>query len=292
MSLVTRSLPSLHGGVSQQSPLVRSPDQLESLTNGWPSIATGLTKRAPSEVVARLMPTAPENAHIHAINRDSTEQYVVIVADGQIKVFDTLTGQEKPVTAPGGWAYLSTVEDYGTDISAFSVADYTFITNRRMKCAMGALGADTQPHAEPTFRRTHKPQRRVPAARSRRRSQLHVQPHPVADHPRRGSPHRYGGRPRILRRQEHPASAERSSQGAELIHGRPFQTIPASHDATRPARTFTSLSATHRGDASTPAQSSASSHRTRGLIPRPRSWKWRMQTPRLNAALALPARRS
>ena len=144
MSLVTRSLPSLHGGVSQQSPLVRSPDQLESLTNGWPSIATGLTKRAPSEVVARLMPTAPENAHVHTINRDTTEQYVVIVADGQIKVFDTLTGQEKPVTAPGGWAYLSTVEDYGTDISAFSVADYTFITNRRMKCAMGALGADTQ----------------------------------------------------------------------------------------------------------------------------------------------------
>lgn len=145
MSLVTRSLPSLHGGVSQQSPLVRSPDQLESLTNGWPSIATGLTKRAPSEIIARLMPTAPENAHVHTINRDTSEQYVVIVADGRIKVFDTLTGDEKTVTAPGGWAYLSTVEDYSTDISAFSVADYTFITNRRMKCAMGVLGADTQP---------------------------------------------------------------------------------------------------------------------------------------------------
>ena len=145
MSLVTRSLPSLHGGVSQQSPLVRSPDQVESLTNGWPSIASGLTKRAPSEIVARLMPTAPTNAHVHTINRDVSEQYVVIVANGQIKVFDTLTGQEKPVTAPGGWAYLSTVTDYSTDISAFSVADYTFIVNRKKTCAMGALGDDQQP---------------------------------------------------------------------------------------------------------------------------------------------------
>ena len=69
MSLVTRSVPSLHGGVSQQSPQVRSPDQLESLTNGWPSIANGLSKRAPTEIVARLMQTAPTNAHVHTIIR-------------------------------------------------------------------------------------------------------------------------------------------------------------------------------------------------------------------------------
>lgn len=145
MSLVTRSVPSLHGGVSQQSPQVRSPDQLESLTNGWPSIANGLSKRAPTEIVARLMQTAPTNAHVHTINRDTTEQYVVIIADGQIKVFDTLTGQEQTVYAPGGWDYLSTITDFSTDISAFSVADYTFITNRKVRCAMSAPGADTQP---------------------------------------------------------------------------------------------------------------------------------------------------
>ena len=121
MSLVTRSVPSLHGGVSQQSPQVRSPDQVESLTNGWPSIASGLTKRAPTEIVARLMPTAPTNAHVHTINRDVSEQYVVIIADGQIKVFDTLTGQEKPVAAPGGWGYLSTITDHSADISSFNL---------------------------------------------------------------------------------------------------------------------------------------------------------------------------
>lgn len=145
MSLVTRSLPSLHGGVSQQSPLVRSPDQLESQTNGWPSIAFGLSKRAPTEVVARLMETAPTNAHVHTINRDTTEQYVAIVADGQIKVFDSQTGQQIPVAAPGGWDYLTGIADYSEDISAFTVADYTFISNRKKVCAMAPLGADTQP---------------------------------------------------------------------------------------------------------------------------------------------------
>ena len=55
MSLVARSIPALIGGVSQQSSLVRSPEQLESQTNGWSSLADGLGKRAPTEKVAKLI---------------------------------------------------------------------------------------------------------------------------------------------------------------------------------------------------------------------------------------------
>ncbi|WP_242076576.1 hypothetical protein [Brevundimonas diminuta] len=144
MSLLVRSIPSLIGGVSQQSAQVRSPDQLEAQINGWSSIARGLSKRAPTEHVKKLMGTTPGNAHVHTINRDTAEQYVVIVANGTIKVFDTQTGAERVVNAPGGWGYLAGITDYQTEISAATVADYSFITNRTKVCGMAPLGADTQ----------------------------------------------------------------------------------------------------------------------------------------------------
>ncbi|HBV12940.1 MAG TPA: hypothetical protein DEB60_07425 [Brevundimonas sp.] len=143
MSLLTRTLPALFGGVSQQPALVRSPDQLESQTNGWSSIAEGLSKRAPTEFIKRLMSASPSNAHVHIINRDVSEQFVAIVTEGRIRVFDTLSGDERTVTAPGGWAYLDGIGDYTSDISMFTVADYTFVVNRTVVCAMAPMGADT-----------------------------------------------------------------------------------------------------------------------------------------------------
>ncbi|QBX36911.1 hypothetical protein E4M02_04275 [Brevundimonas sp. S30B] len=141
----TYTIGALFGGVSQQSDLVRSPDQLEAQTNGFSGIATGVSKRPPSQLVAKLMADAPANAFVHAINRDVSEQYIAIIADGVIRVFDVLTGEERTVNAPAGWGYLTGVSDYGADFDAVTVADYTFITNRQKTCAMAALGADVSP---------------------------------------------------------------------------------------------------------------------------------------------------
>lgn len=145
MSLMTGAIPALIGGVSQQSDLVRSADQLEAQTNGYSSIADGLGKRPPTERVALLMQTAPNNVFVHTINRDTAEQFVVTIADGQIKVFDSATGQERQVYAPGGWGYLNGITDYAADLSMFTVADYSFLVNRNVTCAMGDLGDDLQP---------------------------------------------------------------------------------------------------------------------------------------------------
>lgn len=145
MSLMTRPIGSLIGGVSQQPPIVRSSDQLESQTNGWSSIADGLSKRAPTEHVKKLMDAAPTNAHVHSINRDVLEQFVVIVSGGRIRVFDTVTGDERTVSAPAGWGYLDGITDYSNEVSTFTVADYTFIVNRTKVCAMDAIGADVIP---------------------------------------------------------------------------------------------------------------------------------------------------
>lgn len=152
MSLLVRPIPSLHGGVSQQSPLVRSPEQLESQINGWSSLAEGLKKRAPSVSVARLAQAAPSNALVHTINRDTTEQFVVVTSAAGIQIFDAHTGESQEFQALGNsLAYLTGVTDYAADISMFTVADYTFVTNRKMVCGMAPLGTDT--NADPNYYR-------------------------------------------------------------------------------------------------------------------------------------------
>ena len=148
MSLRLGSIPSLHNGVSQQSSLIRTPDQCGAQENGWSSLADGTGKRAPTESVARLLDDPPADAMIHNINRDSTEQYVVIAAGGVIRVFD-YQGVEKTVVATNGWGYVDT-ETPSTDLVMTTVADYTFVVNRKKIVAMGAVAADlSTPPAEP-----------------------------------------------------------------------------------------------------------------------------------------------
>jgi hypothetical protein len=141
MALTSGSIPSLHNGVSQQSALVRSPEQCEAVTNAWLSLADGTGKRAPTEMVAKLMTSAPTNALIHEINRDVDERYVVVVASGVIRIF-TLAGTEVSVAAPGGWGYLDGITDYAADTALYTAADFTFVVNRKKVCAMAELGAD------------------------------------------------------------------------------------------------------------------------------------------------------
>ena len=143
MSLTSKTIPSMIGGVSQQSDLVRSPDQMQDQTNGWSDIAMGVSKRPPTQLVAKLMANAPTNAFVHPINRDISEQYLAIIADGVIRVFDVVTGAECPVEAPSGWSYLATATDYASDFDAVTVADYTFVTNRKVTCALKPVGSDT-----------------------------------------------------------------------------------------------------------------------------------------------------
>lgn len=146
MTLITETIPSLYNGVSQQSPLVRSKDQLEDQVNGWSSISDGLNKRPPTEHVAKLLNTPPANATIHEINRDTVERYIVIAQSGTIRVFD-LAGNEKTVNAPQGWGYLSSATDYVADVVMCTVADYTFVINRKVKTAMKPVSSDLSAQA-------------------------------------------------------------------------------------------------------------------------------------------------
>ncbi|WP_109798681.1 phage nozzle protein [Novosphingobium meiothermophilum] len=141
MSLVTRTIPSLNNGISLQPPILRSADQTEDELNTWVDIARGVSRRPPTQHVADLNVTNIEDAFVHHINRDKNERYIVVIADGALRVFDGATGEEKTVTAPFGWGYLA-----GAPAGAFkavTVADYTFIVNSSVTVELDDLGADT-----------------------------------------------------------------------------------------------------------------------------------------------------
>jgi hypothetical protein len=63
---------------------------------------------------------------VHMIDRDANERYVVVIKPTGVRVFD-LAGNEKSVTAPNGWGYLSGITR--GDVRALTVQDHTFILN-------------------------------------------------------------------------------------------------------------------------------------------------------------------
>lgn len=148
MSRVSQGASRLVDGISQQTPLARTPTQLESATNVWATIKDGAGKRPPTEYVARLMTTAPNNFHIHIDNRDTDEQYLVVAAANgtanSLRVFNATTGLEYFVNAPNGWSYLNGITDFASQLSMTSCQDYTFVTNRTKIVETQAPGEDQQ----------------------------------------------------------------------------------------------------------------------------------------------------
>ncbi|SKB49782.1 phage nozzle protein [Sphingopyxis flava] len=141
MSLTTRTISSLLNGVSRQPAILRSQDQTEDEINTWGDIARGLGRRPPTKHIADLGVSDAEGSFIHHINRDTSERYVVIIKDGDLRVFDATDGAEKTVAFPFGKAYLAGVEGA---FKAVTVADFTFIVNSSITPALGAVGDDEE----------------------------------------------------------------------------------------------------------------------------------------------------
>jgi len=138
MSLISIQVPNLIQGVSQQPPQMRLPSQLSAQVNAYPSLTDGLTKRPPSNHVAKLSSSTATPSFVHFINRDSTERYVVWITATALRVF-TLDGVEKSVytTLTGDTAFtLPTYLASPGNIRAVTIADYTFLLNRSQTTAM------------------------------------------------------------------------------------------------------------------------------------------------------------
>ena len=107
MPLISSSIPNLINGVSQQPAALRLASQAESVVNCMPSPVEGLKKRPPMNHVKKLFAGSAGTTRpfVHVVDRDGTTQYLVIIQDGAIKVYD-LDGTEKTVITPDGTSYL------------------------------------------------------------------------------------------------------------------------------------------------------------------------------------------
>ena len=137
MPLVSQSTVSYKGGVSQQPDIIRFADQVEEQINGFSSEVDGLQKRPPTVHIKRLGDRVdPLTTKYHVINRDETEQYILGMSSGSLKVWD-FEGNEKKVVIDNDASYLN-VSDANDEFRAVTVADYTFILNRSKTVGMSS----------------------------------------------------------------------------------------------------------------------------------------------------------
>jgi hypothetical protein len=144
MPLISQSIATLVNGVSQQPAALRLPSQCELQENAFSSIVEGLKKRPPMKFVAKLTSALLNGAFIHLINRDADEQYVVIITNRDIQVYD-LEGTAKTVTLTAGSSYISTSNPRDT-LRAVTIADYTFVVNTDQTVAMDPGLTDAAAH--------------------------------------------------------------------------------------------------------------------------------------------------
>ena len=138
MSLVSRTIPNLVQGVSQQPEVLRLSSQAGEQINGFSSVVEGLKKRPNTKHVAKLSNSAFNNAFIHTINRDANERYVVVISNGNIAVYD-IDGNSKTVVNQTNATNYLTSSNPRQDFVCTTVADFTFIVNKTKITAMASL---------------------------------------------------------------------------------------------------------------------------------------------------------
>lgn len=144
MPLISQSIKSLKGGVSQQPNNLRFPDQGELQENGFSSEVEGLQKRPPSVHLKRLMESITGKPSFHLIHRDEVERYMAMTDNQIIRVWD-LAGNELTVNAPEGLSYLTTTNPR-KDLRLVTVADYTFVVNRNVTVKASTERWPTRPN--------------------------------------------------------------------------------------------------------------------------------------------------
>jgi hypothetical protein len=138
MARVSKVIPNIFNGVSQQAPNLRLISQGEEQVNGYSTIVDGLKKRPPADHVAYLLnmdATDVERSFTHFIIRDGSERYILIIRGTTVSVFD-LAGNQKTVTVVSNSNnYLALPSGFTGDphtyLKAITVADTTFLLNRR-----------------------------------------------------------------------------------------------------------------------------------------------------------------
>ncbi len=109
MALVNQSIPNLYGGVSQQGAVNRPINQLELAENCWFSLAEGVSKRPPLEVLRTLSSDVTTDDFWGWHQHDSGEWILInIPGDGSYRGFRVSTGNQLSLTGTTtGISYLT-----------------------------------------------------------------------------------------------------------------------------------------------------------------------------------------
>lgn len=139
MSLVSQAIKNLKGGISQQPDILRFDDQGQEQVNCFSSEVEGLQKRPPTIALGRLGDQGALGARplCHVIHRDENEQYAAFFSTDGLRVLNLKTAQWEKVDAPNGFGYITLGGNPRDDIRCVTVADYTFIVNKRINCYLG-----------------------------------------------------------------------------------------------------------------------------------------------------------
>ncbi len=137
MALVSRTIPNLVQGVSQQPEVLRLNSQASEQINGFSSVVEGLKKRPNTSYVAKLSSSSFGNCFIHTINRDTNERYILVITNGSIAVYDIDGTAKTVVNQTNATNYLSS-SDPKANFVCMTVADYTFIVNKNTATAMAS----------------------------------------------------------------------------------------------------------------------------------------------------------
>jgi len=171
MALVSKSIPNLINGVSQQPAALRLESQGEVQENGFSDVVDGLKKRPPTKFLKKLKCisgssssvetslssrgdyvdlTGLDTAYFHTYKRSDDEQYhVVISSDKKVHVYD-IAGNLRYQSGHGSWnangGWIASNTDVTTylptaasDITSTSVADATFIVNKEKTVEMSEV---------------------------------------------------------------------------------------------------------------------------------------------------------
>lgn len=176
MALVSKSIPNLINGVSQQPPAIRLTGQAEVQENGFSDVVAGLQKRAPTAYLNKLKKTDPagstyltsteiNRSFFHTYKRSTDEQYTVIFDPVTTKmyVYD-INGILRYESGVRSWdangnnlglnnddsvlsAYFGNNTITSADITTTSVSDYTFFVNKKKTVAIDNASPDfVRPH--------------------------------------------------------------------------------------------------------------------------------------------------
>ncbi|UCR91793.1 non-contractile tail tubular protein [Escherichia phage ULINTec4] len=120
-------------GISQQPPAVRLDGQCTTMVNMVPDVVNGTQSRMGTTHIAKLLDEGTDNMATHHYRRgEGDEEYFFTLKKGQVpEIFDKHGRKCNVISQDAPMTYLSEVVNPREDVQFMTIADVTFMLNRR-----------------------------------------------------------------------------------------------------------------------------------------------------------------